>query len=104
MISALMQMKFAVMRTSNHKATSKFLSLILRHKPEAISITLDENGWADTEELLSKINRSSGHSLTLEELKQMVRTNDKKRFAFSEDFTKIRANQGHSIDVDLQLP
>jgi putative RNA 2'-phosphotransferase len=90
------------MSASNHKASSKFLSLVLRHKPEAIGISLDENGWASTEELLSKTN-ANGHSLTLEELKEIVRTNDKKRFAFSEDFTRIGASQGHSVEVDLQL-
>jgi uncharacterized protein (TIGR02452 family) len=67
-----------------------------------IGIHLDENGWANTEELLTKSN-ASGHSITNEELQEIVLTNDKKRFSFSEDFTRIRANQGHSVDVDLAL-
>lgn len=90
------------MSTPAHKATSKFLSFILRHQPEAIGLVLDENGWALTQDLLSKVN-ASGHSLTLEELKEIVHTNDKKRFAFSDDLSKIRASQGHSVKVDLQL-
>ncbi len=87
---------------ATHTKTSKFLSLILRHQPDAIGLTLDENGWADVSELLLKINQS-GRSLDLETLKTIVAENDKKRFAFSDDGTKIRASQGHSIEVDLGL-
>ena len=82
--------------------TSKYLSLILRHKPETIGLTLDKNGWAQIDELLEKIGMH-GHPLTLEELRLIVDNNDKKRFVFSFDMTKIRANQGHSIHVDLEL-
>jgi len=85
-----------------NKNTSKFLSLILRHQPELIDIKLDKNGWADVDELIEKIN-DSGHNLDLELLKELVETNDKKRFSFNSDITKIRANQGHSINVDVQL-
>jgi putative RNA 2'-phosphotransferase len=87
---------------NNDKTTSKFLSLILRHQPETIGLTLDENGWVNTDELLLKMN-AHGHSLTLERLKTIVDNNDKKRFAFSEDLKRIRANQGHSIEIDLNL-
>lgn len=76
---------------------SKFLSLVLRHKPEEIGLNLDTNGWASVEELLSKTK------LSKEELDEIVTTNEKKRFAFNEDQTKIRASQGHSIQVDLDL-
>lgn len=86
----------------NDKTTSKFLSLILRHKPETIGLALDENGWANTDEVLTKMN-AHGHSLTLENLKSIVENNDKKRFAFSEDFSRIRASQGHSVEIDLNL-
>lgn len=84
------------------KSTSKFLSLILRHEPQRIGLTLDSHGWADVEELLAK---SAFHKvpLTLEGLKRIVATSDKQRFVFSDDGTRIRANQGHSIKVDLQL-
>lgn len=85
-----------------NKNLSKFLSLILRHKPETIGITLDENGWANVEELLQKINKV-GRTINFETLEKVVRENDKQRFSFNEDKTKIRANQGHSIQVDVEL-
>lgn len=81
---------------------SKFLSLVLRHKPEEIGISLDENAWANTKELLEKMN-AYGVEISFEELKTLVRSNDKKRFSFTEDFSLLRANQGHSIAVDLKL-
>ncbi|MDF7821003.1 RNA 2'-phosphotransferase [Runella sp. MFBS21] len=87
--------------------TSKFLSLILRHRPDLVDLEMDKNGWVSVEELLAK-TATKGHPLTFEELKHLVLTNNKQRFAFSQDFQKIRANQGHSIEVDLaydkQLP
>lgn len=85
------------------KGISKFLSLLLRHKPEVLGLKLDDNGWTDTHELLEKINTNK-FPLTLGQLKQVVENNDKKRFAFSNDFSRIRANQGHSVTVDLDLP
>ncbi len=81
--------------------TSKFLSLILRHQPELIRLSLDEHGWADIGELLDAA-KASGRHITRELLLRVVQENDKKRFAISEDGTKIRASQGHSIEVDLQ--
>jgi putative RNA 2'-phosphotransferase len=81
--------------------TSKFLSLILRHEPERLGLKLDSAGWVSVEELLEAVNRH-GVSLTLEQLKHVVATNDKKRFAFNDDGLKIRASQGHSVEVDLQ--
>ncbi len=79
---------------------SKFLSLVLRHKPEVIGITLDSGGWVNVPELLAAAERH-GHVLSLDELRDIVTTSDKKRFAFSEDGQKIRASQGHSVQVDL---
>ena len=84
------------------KKLSKFLSLILRHKPKTIGITLDEHGWADVEELLKKMNKT-GHNIDLPLLGRIVAENDKQRFSFSADGKKIRANQGHSIHVDVEL-
>jgi putative RNA 2'-phosphotransferase len=81
--------------------TSKFLSLILRHEPERVGLKLDEAGWVGVEELLKAVNHH-GISLTPDQLKQIVATSDKKRFAFSGDGRSIRASQGHSVDVDLQ--
>jgi putative RNA 2'-phosphotransferase len=81
---------------------SKFLSLVLRHKPEAIGLTLDENGWADVEELIDKMN-GHNYKITRDILNCVVATNNKQRFSFYNDNTKIRANQGHSIQVELNL-
>lgn len=90
------------MTEREQRKISKFLSLILRHKPEIAGITLDRQGWADTQELLAK-TPSKGFRISLEQLKEVVKNNDKKRFAFSEDFSRIRASQGHSIPIDLDL-
>ena len=81
--------------------TSRFISLILRHQPEAIGITLDEHGWADTEQLIKGVSKT--HPLNREILEEIVRTDEKQRYSFNEDHTKIRANQGHSIPVDVEL-
>ena len=81
--------------------TSRFLSLILRHKPDTIGITLDEHGWANVEELIKGVNKT--HPLTMEILEEIVRTDNKQRYSFNEDKTLIRANQGHSIPVDVEL-
>jgi len=78
------------------------MSLVLRHNPQKIGITLDENGWADVVLLLSGINRL-GHKATLDDLKEVVATNDKQRFKFNDDYSKIRANQGHSVAVDVEM-
>ena len=80
---------------------SKFLSLILRHEPERVRLILDEAGWVAVSDLLAAVNANGVH-LTRPELERIVATNEKKRFAFSEDGQKIRASQGHSVDVDLQ--
>ena len=85
------------------KNTSKFISLILWHKPEVIGISLDEHGWADVEELIAGVNRSEGHFLDMETLEEIVRMDEKQRYSFNEDHTLIRANQGHSIPVDVEL-
>lgn len=84
------------------KHISKFMSLVLRHRPEEIGLQLDENGWANVQELIEKMN-AKGAAATVEIINTVVETNDKKRFAFNEDKTMIRANQGHSIEVELNL-
>ena len=83
------------------KETSKFISLILRHKPETIGISLDEHGWADVEELIKGIARTRDFDMDM--LEEIVRTDEKQRYSFNEDKTLIRANQGHSIPVDVEL-
>lgn len=83
---------------------SKFLSLVLRHKPEAIGLQLDKQGWADIEKLIDKANQSGEITgLDASTILEVVRTSDKQRFALSDDGKHIRANQGHSVAVDLQL-
>ena len=79
---------------------SKFLSLVLRHKPEAINIELDENGWVEVELLIEKA-KIAGYDLDLNILKHIVETNNKKRFSFNTTLDKIRANQGHSLKIEL---
>lgn len=81
--------------------TSKFLSLILRHKPETIGIKLDEHGWADVSELISGISKTRPFDMKM--LEEIVRTDNKQRYSFNENKTLIRANQGHSIPVDVEL-
>lgn len=81
---------------------SKFISLILRHKPETINIELDANGWADVGELLAGINKK-GHKITINDLKLIVDNDEKGRYAFSDNYSRIRANQGHSINIDAEL-
>lgn len=81
---------------------SKLLSLVLRHRPELIGIQLDENGWVDVDSLLEKLQKKA-LGIDFEQLKQVVLTNDKQRFSFNEDLTEMRANQGHSVAVDLNL-
>jgi len=82
--------------------TSKFLSLVLRHDPGKIGLRLDPAGWANVDELLSAA-AASGTPIGRETLERVVAGNDKQRFAFSPDGTRIRASQGHSVDVDLGL-
>jgi putative RNA 2'-phosphotransferase len=79
---------------------SKFLSLVLRHKPETIAITLDENGWTDIQVLIHKMNEH-GFNITKDILFHVVATNSKSRFALNHEKSQIRASQGHSVEIDL---
>jgi len=79
---------------------SKFLSLVLRHQPETIGIQIDQNGWVDIDDLIDKAN-NYGIKFDRSTLNHIVETNSKKRFVYNDTFDKIRANQGHSIEVDL---
>jgi putative RNA 2'-phosphotransferase len=85
-----------------NKQTSKFLSLVLRHEPQRIGIVLGEAGWVSVDELLEGCRRA-GVAITRDDLGEIVRTSDKQRFALSDDGTRIRANQGHSVPVELGL-
>ena len=85
----------------SHDRLSKYLRLILRHQPEVIGISLDAHGWADGDELIAGIAQKK--KFNREILEEIVRTDKKQRYSFNEDGTKIRANQGHSIPVNLEL-
>lgn len=76
------------------------MSLILRHKPEAIGISLDEHGWAKVDELIAGIAKDNEFNMDI--LEEIVGTDEKQRYSFNEDRTLIRANQGHSIPVDVE--
>ncbi len=85
----------------NDTETGKYIALILRHKPQTIGITLDEHGWANVDELIEGVSKT--HPMTMEDLERIVAQDDKQRYSFNEDKTLIRANQGHSIPVDVEL-
>lgn len=85
-----------------HDKLSVFISLVLRHNPDAAHITLDEHGWADVDKLLAGVNKT-GRAIDLNILEEIVATDKKQRYSFNEDKTQIRANQGHSIPVDVEL-
>jgi putative RNA 2'-phosphotransferase len=82
---------------------SKFLSLHLRHDPASLGLTLADGGWVKVDDLLPGA-ASSGFPFSRLDLEEVVRSSDKQRFAFDATGTLIRANQGHSVEVDLQLP
>lgn len=88
------------MNDQTRKRISKFLSLVLRHQPEKIGISLDSAGWTDVEVLLAALAKA-GRRLTRAQLDEVIATNDKKRFELSEDGKRVRASQGHSVRVDL---
>ena len=81
---------------------SRYMSLILRHKPEVIGITLDEHGWANVNDLIYGIEKNNP-GFNMDILEQIVRTDSKQRYSFNDDKSLIRANQGHSINVDVEL-
>ena len=84
------------------KRISKLMSLILRHQPQVIGAELENNGWLSVDTLIDGI-RKKGIRVDNEILDEVVETNNKKRFAYNEDKSKIRANQGHSLKVDVEL-
>jgi putative RNA 2'-phosphotransferase len=84
------------------KRKSKFLSLVLRHRPEVVGLSLDANGWIAVSELLAGAERG-GLSISREELVEIVETNEKRRFFLDAENDRIRANQGHSVRVDVEL-
>ena len=89
-------------QSKNDARLGRFLSLILRHHPEAAGITLDAHGWADVGALLRGVC-ATGREIDREALERIVRKDNKQRYTFNEDHSRIRANQGHSIQVDVEL-
>ena len=89
------------MSQKNKESTSKLIALVLRHKPEEIGITLDEHGWANVNEMIAGIAKTQPFDMAA--LEEIVSTDEKQRYSFNKDKTLIRANQGHSIPVDVEL-
>ena len=90
------------MNEAERTRLSKRMSLVLRHRPGSVGLTLDEHGWVSVDDLLQALSRH-GRPVTRPMLDEVVRLNDKRRFALDETGTRIRASQGHSVEVDLQL-
>lgn len=86
---------------NGQKKLSRYLALVLRHRPELIGITLDEHGWANISKLIEGLSRD--HIFNMDILEEIVRTDSKQRFSFNDDRTLIRANSGHSVKVDVGL-
>lgn len=86
----------------NNKQLSKFLSYLLRHKPETLQLNMDQQGWVDLEELLEKM-QASGKKVSHDDILEVVATDNKQRYKIDRARNKIRANQGHSINIDLSL-
>ena len=89
-------------RRTRDEAASRFLSLVLRHRPDRIGLALDAQGWADLDALV-RLSNAHGTPLTRDEVLRIVATNDKQRFALDATGSRIRASQGHSVDIDLGL-
>ena len=89
------------MNRKEQENLGKYIALILRHKPEVIGITLDDHGWANVQELIKGINKT--HSFTMGMLEKIVEEDNKNRYSFNKEKTLIRANQGHSVNVDVGL-
>lgn len=83
--------------------TSRFISLVLRHRPEAAGVELDAHGWANVSELIEGVNGTGRYHLDLKGLVDIVETDEKRRYSFDASRTRIRANQGHSVHVDVEL-
>lgn len=88
------------MDTKKQKKISRFMSLVLRHQPDAAGLTLDEGGWVSVSDLLNGLS-ANGRGISMQQLEVVVAENDKQRFQFDEDKVRIRATQGHSVVVEL---
>ena len=100
-LSKTLARKNSMAASEAHVKESRFLALILRHKPEEAGISLDEHGWANVDELVAGI--AAKRPFTREMLEEIVATDAKGRYSFDENHMLIRANQGHSVNVDVEL-
>jgi len=99
----VLKVKTMTNKEKKHAAkVSRLLAMVLRHGPEKIGLTLDPQGWVDVPTLLAAL-KTHGSGISLEQLEHIVATSDKKRFTLSEDGARIRAAQGHSVDVDIAV-
>lgn len=89
-------------QSKNDVKLGKFISLVLRHQPDAAGVKMDENGWVEVDALIAGMNRAGRH-INRETLERIVRENQKQRYCFDESHARIRANQGHSLAVDVEL-
>lgn len=87
----------------NNQELGRLLCYVLRHNPQSIGLDLDEKGYADITELIACVNKKHSNLLDIVKLRELVANDEKNRYAFHEDSLKIRANQGHSIPVDVEL-
>lgn len=85
----------------DYTEVSRYISLILRHKPEVVGLKLDEHGWVNVDQLIEGVSRK--YMINRSILEEIVETDNKQRYSFNTDKTKIRANQGHSVNVDVEL-
>ena len=90
--------------SSNNRNFSKYLSYLLRHNPSDIGLYMDSQGWVSVYELLNRLDKHNKYKVSLDELKEIVETDNKQRYSFKDDFKFIRANQGHSLEsVDINF-
>lgn len=101
LVASLLGMEMLLVSEDVKTSTSKYIAYILRHHPEAIGITLDSHGWAKVNELIDGVSKK--YPIDINILEDIVRTDSKSRYSFNNDKTLIRANQGHSINVDVEL-
>ena len=85
----------------DYTEVSRYISLILRHKPEVVGLKLDEHGWVNVDQLIEGVSRK--YMINRSILEEIVETDNKQRYSFNTDKTKIRANQGQSVNVDVEL-
>ena len=92
-----------LMNKNNINSFSKYLSYLLRHNPSDIDLSMNNQGWVSVGELISNLEKFDKYQITFDFLKEVVDTDSKQRYSFTDDFKYIRANQGHSVDVEIDF-